>query len=64
VTHSRRQFLQIASAGAASAAFAAAAAEPVLGMIFRPPTIPFPRKRVSFIPPASGSWRPGSGWSA
>jgi arylmalonate decarboxylase len=35
MTHSRRQFLQIASAGAASAAFGAAA-EPVLGMIFPP----------------------------
>jgi arylmalonate decarboxylase len=41
MTHSRRQFLQIASAGAASAALAAAA-EPVLGMIFPPANYPVP----------------------
>jgi arylmalonate decarboxylase len=40
MTHSRRQFLQIASAGAASAALAAA--EPVLGMIFPPANYPVP----------------------
>jgi arylmalonate decarboxylase len=42
MTHSRRQFLQVASAGAASAALAAAAAEPVLGMIFPPANYPVP----------------------
>ena len=41
MTHSRRQFLQIASAGAASAAFGVAA-EPVLGMIFPPANYPVP----------------------
>src|SRR6202051_5179522 len=35
MNHSRRQFLQVASAGAASVALGAAA-EPVLGMIFPP----------------------------
>ena len=41
MTHSRRQFLQIASAGAASAAFGGVA-EPVLGMIFPPANYPVP----------------------
>jgi arylmalonate decarboxylase len=41
MTHSRRQFLQVASAGAASAALGPAA-EPVLGMIFPPANYPVP----------------------
>lgn len=41
MTHSRRQFLHIASAGAASAALGVAA-EPVLGMIFPPANYPVP----------------------
>jgi arylmalonate decarboxylase len=41
MTHSRRQFLQVASAGAASAALGVAA-EPVLGMIFPPTNYPVP----------------------
>ena len=41
MTHSRRQFLQVASAGAASAALGVAA-EPVLGMIFPPANYPVP----------------------
>jgi len=41
MTPSRRQFLQIASAGAASAALGPAA-EPVLGMIFPPANYPVP----------------------
>jgi arylmalonate decarboxylase len=41
MTHSRRQFLQVASAGAASAALGRAA-EPVLGMIFPPANYPVP----------------------
>jgi len=41
MTQSRRQFLQVASAGAASAALGASA-EPVLGMIFPPANYPVP----------------------
>ena len=41
MTHSRRQFLEIASAGAACAALGAAA-EPALGMIFPPVNYPVP----------------------
>jgi arylmalonate decarboxylase len=41
MTQSRRQFLQVASAGAASVALGAAA-EPVLGMIFPPANYPVP----------------------
>jgi len=47
---SRRQFLQIASAGAACAALGAGATEPTLGMIFPPANYPVPPEATLLYP--------------
>jgi arylmalonate decarboxylase len=48
--HSRREFFKIAAAGAAGAALAGAAAEPVLGMIFPPLNYPVPPEATALYP--------------